>query len=459
VKSQDFVLYERLGKGRFGEVVVGSYVPTGEVYAVKILQKKLLVNAKLRERARNERLINGLLSKTRCPFVVGMRHAYSTDRALCLALELLPCGDLRFMAKNRTKFPEKIARFYVAECVLALEFLHSKKILYRDLKPENVLMNTDGHIKISDFGLSKPDVADPLKGATSICGTPEYLSPEMFQAEHGLAVDWWALGAMLFELLDGKPPFCFCEAKDYKKLFSKITNTRLLLKKTFTFEALHLLHALLEKDPAKRLGSKGGSEDLKSHAFFASLDFDALAKHQVPPPYGVPTRYKVNKNDLVVVVVGKKKKCLHWNDLLDDEEETKSPSNLPDDRFDDDLFKDWDSHAPVVPVPLKQQPEDKQQQPLRKSTSLPLIRRDQAAPTTTPEEDSTTRNKEENHHRESPLAKAAAAAQDQATKSPLQQATTAAAPPSSGLVLRRPEAMSCSFFMAQQANTPRGRRG
>jgi len=404
VAAADFKLHAPLGRGRFGEVLlattyvgggqsVGSLTVAGapakragsssllprrslgrkskkngraddsdddengnkaserQVVALKVLHKKLLTNSKMRERARNERKINGVLSKFDHPFVVKLAHAFSTKDCLCLALELLPCGELFQLTKEHApgsyegktsgrKLPEKAARFYVAECVAALEFLHSRSVLYRDLKPENVLINVDGHVKISDFGLSKPNVSQALAGASSMCGTPEYLAPEMLAESkshvHGLAVDWWACGALLFELLDGKPPWY---AKDRNKLFERIVRTPFKLPKKIKLstDGEGLLHALLEKDPRKRLGSgPGRASDVKEHRFFAMVDFAALMAKQIEPPFK-PT-FSAFTDDAL-------DKTMSWKNI--DTPEPPRPIDIAQDRFDE-IFKNWDSFRPAA---------------------------------------------------------------------------------------------------------------
>ena len=180
----DFRPRRPLGKGKFGEVYLTTHQPSGRLYALKVLHKRLLYNSKLRERARNERRINGALGPH--PFIIRMQYAFATEKCLCLVLDLAPCGELFQLVKvahpwknGKTKpgkFPEQAARFYVAECLLALEFLHERRVLYRDLKPENVLIQRDGHVCISDFGLSKPGVNHPLRGRGRCAARPS-ISP------------------------------------------------------------------------------------------------------------------------------------------------------------------------------------------------------------------------------------------------------------------------------------------
>jgi serine/threonine protein kinase len=344
----DFKPRRHLGRGRFGEVLLTTHVASGGTFAMKVLHKKLLYNSKLRERARNERMINGQLGAH--PFVVKMRYAFVTPKCLCLVLELAPCGELFQLITNHDsgsftgktfgrKFPEQAARFYVAESLLALEFLHGNDVLYRDLKPENVLINADGHVTISDFGLSKPGVHDPLKGARSMCGTPEYLAPEILRGthEHGLAADWWTTGCLLYELLGGQPPWYTSPSKDRdrKKLFERITTAPLKMprgvKPRLSKDGEHLLRGLLHKDNAVRLGTDLGAAALKTHKFFAMVDFDALLAKQVEPPFS--PRTLVSGDD-----VGPDE-AVAWDDIQPEASATVHKMDIPDHRFNEIFAK------------------------------------------------------------------------------------------------------------------------
>lgn len=167
--------------------------------------------------------------------------------------------------------------------VLAISHLHDNNIIYRDLKPENVLIDKDGYIKITDFGLSKQNILDNY-GATSFCGTPEYLAPEIIENKgHGKAVDWWSLGAITYEMLTGLPPFY---SKDRDKLFKNIKSGNLRYPPFLSKDAVGFLQALFVKDPQKRLGSgPNGVKEIKSHPFFKNIDWDAILKKKIKPPF------------------------------------------------------------------------------------------------------------------------------------------------------------------------------
>lgn len=210
-----------------------------------------------------------------------------------MVLDFCGGGELFFHLGNDGKFSESRAKFYAAEILLALEHMHQLGIIYRDLKPENVLLDRQGHVKLADFGLSKEGVTSDAKGANSFCGTPEYLAPEILNRQgHGRAVDWWSLGALLFEMLTGMPPF-YCSDKE--KLFEKIKHEALDLPNYLSNDAKNLLLGLMEKDPNKRLGT--GEDDaisIKKHPFFSSIDWEALKNKTTPAPWIPPLSHSLD---------------------------------------------------------------------------------------------------------------------------------------------------------------------
>lgn len=208
VTVDDFELLKVLGKGSFGKVFMVRLIPTGEIFAMKVLRKSEVVRRRQVEHTMAERRI---MSGIDHPFIVALRYAFQTQDKLYMVTDYCRGGELFFHLKKFKTFSEDMVRFFAAELVSALEHLHSMDIVYRDMKPENVLLDADGHIHITDFGLSKDEVASE-KGATTFCGTPEYLAPEMLISRktregYGKAVDWWSLGTLIFEMLTGWPPF------------------------------------------------------------------------------------------------------------------------------------------------------------------------------------------------------------------------------------------------------------
>ena len=181
-----------------------------KLYAMKVISKKLLKKKNSIMYMKSER---DILTKVDHPFVVSLFFAFQTERKIFLVMDFLGGGELFFHLKRRGLILEKEVRFYLAEMVLAIEFLHNKGIIHRDLKPENVLLRDDGHVCITDFGLAK-EIGD-LESARTLCGTSEYMAPEMLTRNgYGKGVDWWSLGALCYEMLSGKPPFTAKTQKD-----------------------------------------------------------------------------------------------------------------------------------------------------------------------------------------------------------------------------------------------------
>jgi serine/threonine protein kinase len=203
---------------------------------------------------------------------------------LYFVLDYCAGGELFFHLGREGRFSEDRARFYAAQIVLALEHLHSLNVIYRDLKPENVLLDHHGNVRLTDFGLSKENVVATDSGAHSFCGTPEYLAPEVLnRAGHGRGVDWWSLGALTYEMLTGLPPF-YC--KDRNQLFDRIRKGALEFPDFLSAEAADMLNALLSRDPTKRLGCGPlDAEEIKSHPWFAPVDWVALLECRIPPPW------------------------------------------------------------------------------------------------------------------------------------------------------------------------------
>ena len=220
----------------------------------------------------------------RHPFVVGLQMAFQTRDKFFFVLDYCAGGELFCHLQRLGKFAEPRARFYTAELVLALAHVHALGVVYRDLKPENVLLDARGHVRLTDFGLSKEGVTLHAKGAHSFCGTPEYLAPEILARRgHGRAVDWWSLGALLYEMLTGLPPFY---SRDREKLFEGIKHGELGYPGHLSPDAKAILRALLERDPARRLGSgPGDADEIRAHTFFARVDWDALLDGTAPPPW------------------------------------------------------------------------------------------------------------------------------------------------------------------------------
>ncbi|CAG8483983.1 3335_t:CDS:2 [Funneliformis caledonium] len=279
----DFMLLETLGTGTFGRVFLTKFKPTENYYAMKVLKKYEVVRLKQVEHINSEKLI---LSQVHHPFIVNLFCTFQDDRNLYMLLEYVIGGELFSHLRKAGRFTNDMTRFYAAEIVLAIEYLHSKDIIYRDLKPENLLLDSRGHVKITDFGFAKK-VADRT---WTLCGTPEYLAPEIIQSKgHGKPVDWWALGILIFEMLAGYPPFF---DDNPFGIYEKILAGRIQFPSHFDANAKDLIKRLLTSDRTKRLGNlRGGSEDVKKHKWFRGVDWQGLYDRRVTAPIVPPYQH------------------------------------------------------------------------------------------------------------------------------------------------------------------------
>eukprot|EP00300_Choanocystis_sp_HF-7_P030227 c39009_g1_i1.p1 GENE.c39009_g1_i1~~c39009_g1_i1.p1 ORF type:complete len:476 (-),score=150.64 c39009_g1_i1:177-1604(-) len=276
----DFELKAVLGKGSFGKVMLVCKRDTQQVYAMKVLRKEAIIAGNQIDHTKAERSI---LQEVNHPFIVNLHFAFQTEGKLYLILDYVRGGELFFQLKREGLFSEERVRLYTAEIVLALEHLHSKNIVYRDLKPENLLLDEDGHVMLTDFGLSKEAVTRK-NGARTFCGTPEYLAPEILKGVgHGKAVDWWSLGTLVYEMLTGLPPFY---SQNRKVMFERILTADLTFPSHINADAQDLLIGLLNRDPDKRLGSgPGDGEELRNHPFFAALNWEQVYSRGYTPAY------------------------------------------------------------------------------------------------------------------------------------------------------------------------------
>jgi len=280
----DFTLVKVLGKGSYGKVMLvtrDQEKTEGKppLYAMKMLRKENIVKRNQVEHTRAER---NVLETVCHPFIVTLCYAFQTPKKLYLVMEYCPGGELFFHLSRAGCFSEGRTRFYVAEVTSSIAYLHRMSVIYRDLKPENLLIDVEGHCKVTDFGLSKEGIEDN-HSAMTMCGTPEYLAPEILDKRgHGKAVDWYSVGALTYEMLTGLPPFY---TRDRPKLFERIRRSTLEYPDTVSRLAKTFLQALMQRDPDVRLGGNAGGEEVKNHAFFQSLDWTALEERRVKPPF------------------------------------------------------------------------------------------------------------------------------------------------------------------------------
>eukprot|EP00730_Choanoeca_flexa_P008676 TRINITY_DN12519_c2_g5_i2.p1 TRINITY_DN12519_c2_g5~~TRINITY_DN12519_c2_g5_i2.p1 ORF type:complete len:556 (+),score=132.47 TRINITY_DN12519_c2_g5_i2:155-1822(+) len=274
-----FKFLKVLGKGSFGKVMLSEHKTTKQVFAIKLLKKDVLVEDDDVECAIAEK--NVLSFTGQHPFLTRMYCCFQTDANLWYVMEYVAGGDLLFHIQQVRRFKEDRARFYTAEIICGLAFLHKRKVAYRDLKLDNVMLDADGHIKIADFGMCKDTKDGP---ARTFCGTLDYVAPEIIkEVPYGGEVDWWALGVLLYEMLAGQPPFDGATEDD---LFMAILHNEVLFPVWLSKEAVLLIRGLLTKDREKRLGcGPNGQEELRGHAFFRGLNWTKLENRELQPPF------------------------------------------------------------------------------------------------------------------------------------------------------------------------------
>ncbi|KAL5036635.1 hypothetical protein RTP6_004182 [Batrachochytrium dendrobatidis] len=256
-----------------------SYLPkSNNLFAMKVLRKaSIVLHGKETEHTQNERSI---LEAVRHPFIVKLLYAFQTPEKLYLILSYASGGELFTYLAHERMFSENVACFYISELLLAIEHLHSLGIIYRDLKPENVLLDSEGHVILTDFGLSKVAV-----GASTICGTVEFMAPEVIEErlEYGNGVDYWSLGVMLYDMLTGSPPFC---GGNRKKIMEAILKKKPTFPKYMTADSRDLCTKLLKKNPDQRLGTgEDGAMKVKKHNFFRKTEWKRLLAREVTPPF------------------------------------------------------------------------------------------------------------------------------------------------------------------------------
>ncbi|PKI83104.1 Serine/threonine-protein kinase [Malassezia vespertilionis] len=322
----DFRTVKVIGKGSFGEVRVVQKVDTGKIYAMKTLRKSEMLKKDQLAHVRAER---DVLAESNSPWIVQLYYSFQDTAYLYLLMEFLPGGDLMTMLIKYDTFSEDVTRFYIAECVLALESIHILGFIHRDVKPDNILIDNKGHIKMSDFGLStgfhkqhdnayyQKLLEDPVpqneeqsnrnsvavnsitltlsnkdqiatwkanrrKLAYSTVGTPDYIAPEIFlQQGYGNECDWWSLGTIMFECLCGYPPFCSDNAHDtYRKILAWRETLQFPDDIHLSPEAEDLIRRLISA-PEERLG-KTGAQEIMDHPFFAGVDWSTIRRIDAP---------------------------------------------------------------------------------------------------------------------------------------------------------------------------------
>ncbi|XVF81920.1 hypothetical protein PTKIN_Ptkin16aG0001300 [Pterospermum kingtungense] len=279
VGLEDFEVLKVVGQGAFGKVYQVRRSNTSDIYAMKVMRKDKIMEKNHAEYMKSER---DILTKVEHPFVVQLRYSFQTKYRLYLVLDFVNGGHLFFQLYRQGLFREDLARIYTAEIVSAVSHLHANGIMHRDLKPENILLDADGHVMLTDFGLAKE--FDENTRSNSMCGTVEYMSPEIVLGKgHDKAADWWSVGILLYEMLTGKPPFT---GGNRQKIQEKIIKDKIKLPAFLSSEAHSILKGLLQKDASKRLGSgQGGSGEIKRHKWFKSINWKKLEAREIKPSF------------------------------------------------------------------------------------------------------------------------------------------------------------------------------
>ncbi|XP_073411193.1 microtubule-associated serine/threonine-protein kinase 3-like [Dendrobates tinctorius] len=285
-RISDYETSKRIGSGAFGSVFLVRHKESQQIFAMKEMAKR---NLNTPEHVKAAFIERDILTFADCPFVVSMLCSFPTTSYLCMVMEYVGGGDCRTLLNTRGPFSVPMARLYFAEAVLAVEYLHSYGVVHRDLKPENLLITSAGHIKVTDFGLSKLGVMMPNTNTYKpsaedisrefqdheFCGTPGYIAPEVILMKgYGRPVDWWAMGIILYELLMGYRPF---NGNSCPEMYENVINGDIIWDSNETIppDAQDLITQLLRKNPVDRLGT-GGAFEIKGHAFLRDLDFDNL---------------------------------------------------------------------------------------------------------------------------------------------------------------------------------------
>uniref|UniRef100_A0A8C9U964 Protein kinase C iota type n=1 Tax=Scleropages formosus TaxID=113540 RepID=A0A8C9U964_SCLFO len=287
----DFDLLRVIGRGSYAKVLLVRLRRTERIYAMKVVKKELVNDDEDIDWVQTEKHVFEQASNH--PFLVGLHSCFQTESRLFFVIEYVNGGDLMFHMQRQRKLPEEHARFYSAEISLALNYLHEHGIIYRDLKLDNVLLDSEGHIKLTDYGMCKEGLR-PGDTTSTFCGTPNYIAPEILRGEdYGFSVDWWALGVLMFEMMAGRSPFDIVGSSDNPDqntedyLFQVILEKQIRIPRSLSVKAASVLKGFLSKDPKERLGChpQTGFADIMGHPFFRNVDWELMEQKQVVPPF------------------------------------------------------------------------------------------------------------------------------------------------------------------------------
>lgn len=279
---RDFEFLKIIGSGAFGKVFLARYTHNNKYYAIKRMDKALLKESRQLDNIYNESLI--LQDACFCPFIVKFYHTIETDSYIFIVMEYIQGGELFYYIKKYNHFDEETVRFFAGEIIIALKHLHDKDILYRDLKPENLLISAKGHIKLADFGFA----TRVNENVYTICGTPEYMAPEKLLGQgDSKETDYWSLGCLTFEMLCGIPPFYDSVTN---VIYNRILCEEITIPQIFSLKTQDFLKRLLTKERTARLGYNG-IEEIMQHPFFDGLDWEKLQRLESESPIK-PTLYQ-----------------------------------------------------------------------------------------------------------------------------------------------------------------------
>ncbi|KAI9264328.1 hypothetical protein BDA99DRAFT_53540 [Phascolomyces articulosus] len=282
VGLDDFNFLAVLGKGNFGKVMLAEEKHDRNLYAIKVLKKRFIMDNDEIESVRSEKRIFQAANRERHPFLIGLHSCFQTESRVYFTMEYVSGGDLMWHIQ-REPFSERRAKFYACEVLLALEYFHSQGIIYRDLKLDNILLGLDGHIKIADYGLCKENMWFGCTTGT-FCGTPEFMAPEiLLEQKYGRAVDWWAFGVLIYEMLLGQSPF---RGEDEDEIFDAILEDEILYPINMSRDSVSICQRLLTRDPARRLGAgRSDAVEIREHPFFRGVNWEDMLNKRVPPPF------------------------------------------------------------------------------------------------------------------------------------------------------------------------------
>lgn len=278
IKFEDLKTLGTLGKGSFGHVTLVKHKAEGTSYALKAVSKQQIVETRQQGHILSEKKV---LSTLKHPFIIRLYATYKDRDRLYFLLEPSLGGELFTVLRKKRLFKPNTARFYAACVVLAFQYMHSLDTVYRDLKPENLLLDKEGYIKVTDFGFAKK-----IKAKTwTLCGTPEYLAPEIVAGKgHGKGVDWWTVGVLIFEMLASYTPFYH---EDHMHMYARIARGKVKFPSHEGFDqgSKGIIRSLLNVQPSKRLGViQGGADRVREHPFFKNFDFKALLERKLDGP-------------------------------------------------------------------------------------------------------------------------------------------------------------------------------